>query len=188
MAILQLKGSTLLWWKALLLQLGIEITEVSWEIFEERFWKYLSEEFIERKLNEFNSLRQGGRSVPEYEAKFMELLRYAPHLSTEKLRVNKFVCGLNFNIREKVRILMPRTLHEAVQKAIIAEEEFVGGGQSRPPRSSGAVVQKPGVQSASASRPATERQNSFKSPTAGSQRHAPGGQRPPYRPPMQSQY
>ena len=134
MAILQLKGSALLWWKTLLPQLGIEITEVSWEIFEERFReRYLSEEFIERQLNEFNSLRQGGRSVPEYEAKFMELLRYAPHLSTKKLRVNKFVYGLNFNIREKVRILMPRTLHEAVQKAIIAEEELAGGGQSRPP-------------------------------------------------------
>ena len=75
-----------------------------------------------------------------------------------------------------------------MQKYIIAEEELVGGGQSRPPRPSGAAVQRPGVQSASASRPATGRQNSFKSPTAGSQRHAPGGQRPPYRPPMQTQY
>jgi hypothetical protein len=46
----------------------------------------------------------------------MELLRYAPHLNTEKLKVNKFVFGLNFNIRAKVRILMPQTLHDAVQK------------------------------------------------------------------------
>jgi hypothetical protein len=34
----------------------------------------------------------------------MELLRYAPHMNTEKLKVNKFVFGLNFNIRVKVRI------------------------------------------------------------------------------------
>jgi hypothetical protein len=32
--------------------------------------------------------------VPEYEARFMELLRYAPHLNTEKLKVNKFVLAL----------------------------------------------------------------------------------------------
>jgi hypothetical protein len=28
----------------------------------------------------------------------MELLRYAPHLNMEKLKVNKFVFGLNLNI------------------------------------------------------------------------------------------
>jgi hypothetical protein len=63
----------------------------------------------------------------------MELLRYAPHLNTEKLKVNKFVFGLNFNIRVKVRILMPQTLHDAVQKALIAEEELTSGGQGRTP-------------------------------------------------------
>jgi hypothetical protein len=66
--------------------------------------------------------------VPEYGARFMELLRYAPHLNTEKLKVNKFVFGLKFNIRVKVRILKPQTLHVAVQKALIAEEELCSGG------------------------------------------------------------
>jgi hypothetical protein len=71
--------------------------------------------------------------VPEYEACSMELLRYAPHLNTEKLKVNKFVFGLNVNIRVKVRILMPQTLHDVVQKALIAEEELINGGQGRTP-------------------------------------------------------
>jgi hypothetical protein len=59
----------------------------------------------------------------EYEAIFMELLRYSPHLNMEKLKVNKFLFGLNFNIRAKVQILIPQSLHDAVQKALIAEEE-----------------------------------------------------------------
>jgi hypothetical protein len=42
----------------------------------------------------------------------MELLWYAPHLNTEKLKVNRFVFGLNDIIRAKVRILMPQTLHD----------------------------------------------------------------------------
>lgn len=46
--------------------------------------------------------------VLEYEAKFMELLSYAPQMNTEKLNVNRFVFGLNFNIRVKMRILMPQ--------------------------------------------------------------------------------
>jgi hypothetical protein len=37
----------------------------------------------------------------------MELLRYATHLNTEKLKVNKLVFSPNVNIHVKVRILMP---------------------------------------------------------------------------------
>jgi hypothetical protein len=58
MAVFQLKGRALLWWKTLLPQLNMVVEDVSWELFEERFReKYLSEEFIERHLNEFNTLR-----------------------------------------------------------------------------------------------------------------------------------
>jgi hypothetical protein len=71
--------------------------------------------------------------VPEYEARFMELLRYAPHLNTENLKVNRFVFGLNGSLREKVRIMMPQTLHDAIQKALIAEEELISGGQTKTP-------------------------------------------------------
>ena len=65
--------------------------------------------------------------VPVYRAHFMEFLWYALHLNTEKIKVNEFIFGLNFNIRAKVRILMPQTLHDVVQKALIVEEElFIG--------------------------------------------------------------
>jgi hypothetical protein len=57
MVVFQLKGSTLLWWKTLLPQLNMVIEDVSWELFEEWFQeRYLSEEFIEHQLNEFNAL------------------------------------------------------------------------------------------------------------------------------------
>jgi hypothetical protein len=71
--------------------------------------------------------------VPEYEARFMELLRYALDLNTEKLKVNKFVFGLNVSNCEKVKITMPQNLHDAVQKELIAEEELINGGQSKTP-------------------------------------------------------
>jgi hypothetical protein len=51
------------------------VEDVSWELFEERFrGRYLSEEFFKRWLNELNALRQGGRTVPESEARVMVLL------------------------------------------------------------------------------------------------------------------
>jgi hypothetical protein len=49
MAVFQLKGSTLLWWKMLLPQLNMVFEDVPWELFKEWFQeRYLSEEFIER--------------------------------------------------------------------------------------------------------------------------------------------
>ena len=88
MEVFQLNGRDLLWWNIFLPQLNMVIEDVSWELFEERFReRCISEEFIEHQLNEFNALRKGVCTVPEYEARFMELLRYAPHLNTEKLKV-----------------------------------------------------------------------------------------------------
>ena len=63
----------------------------------------------------------------------MELLRYALHLNIEKLKVNRFVFGLNDSLRAKVSILMPQTLHDIIQKALIAKEELISGGQTRTP-------------------------------------------------------
>jgi hypothetical protein len=71
--------------------------------------------------------------VPEYKARFMELLQYDPHLNTEKHKVNRFVFGLNSSLRANIRILMPQTLHDVVQKVLIAEEELISGGQTRTP-------------------------------------------------------
>jgi hypothetical protein len=69
----------------------------------------------------------------EYEACFMELIRYAPHLNTKNIKVNKFMFILHVIIRVKVRILMPQTLYDALQKALIDEEEMISGDQIRTP-------------------------------------------------------
>jgi hypothetical protein len=71
--------------------------------------------------------------VPKYEAHFLEFLRYGLHLNTNKLKFNRFMFNLNGSIREKVRIMMPQILHEVIQKALIAEEDLINGGQSRTP-------------------------------------------------------
>jgi hypothetical protein len=129
MDLFPLKRSALLCWKMLLPQLSMAINDVLWELFEESFLeRYLFDELIEHQRNEFNALRRGGHMVPKYEAKFMDILRYTPRLDTEKLKVNKFVFSLNFNIRSNVRILIPQTLHDVVLKALIDEEEINNGG------------------------------------------------------------
>ena len=82
------------------------VEDVSWELFEEQFReRYLSEEFFERRLDEFIALRQGGCTVPESEARVMALLRHASHLNPEKLKVSRFVLGLNSSMHPKVYYL-----------------------------------------------------------------------------------
>jgi hypothetical protein len=67
--VFQLKGSALLWWKKVLPQLNMVVKDVSCELFEEQFHeRYLSEEFIEHQLNEFNAFQQGGHTVPKYDS------------------------------------------------------------------------------------------------------------------------
>jgi hypothetical protein len=63
----------------------------------------------------------------------MELLRYAQHLNMETLKVNKFLFSLKSNVRAKVTILMPQTLHDVVHKALIYKKELNGGGQGQTP-------------------------------------------------------
>jgi hypothetical protein len=188
MAVFQLKGSALLWWKTLLPQLNLAVEDVSWELFEEQFReRYLSEEFIERQLNEFNALRQGGRTVLEYEARFMDLLRYALHLNTEKLKVNRFVFGLNGSLRAKVRILMPQTLHDAVQKALIVEEDLISKGHTR------TSARPAGQSSSGAPRHQTPARHTLgqrgfqRGSTFATPRRPPPQQRTPYRGPQHQQ-
>jgi hypothetical protein len=52
--------------------------------------------------------------VPEYEALSMELLRYTSHLNTKKCKVNRFLFGLNVNIRAKVMIMMPQNFNDVI--------------------------------------------------------------------------
>jgi hypothetical protein len=54
-------------------------------------------------------------------------------LTLRNLRSTGSCSALMESIRAKVRILMPQTLHDVIQKALIAEEELISGGQSRTP-------------------------------------------------------
>jgi hypothetical protein len=52
----------------------------------------------------------------------MELLWYAPHLNFEKLKVIRFMLGLNGSLRARFKGLMPQTLHDVVLKAVVQDK------------------------------------------------------------------
>ena len=114
------------WWKAALRTtfVGRE-SEVSWKeflnLFEE---KYFPEHIRDAKEREFLSLVQGNLSVGEYEAKFSELGKYAPHIyNDEHRRIRKFVDGLKSSIRRFVAIQDPSTFALALRSAHLVEQE-----------------------------------------------------------------
>ena len=103
-----LEGPTEFWWKLekrLLLGGHTEIkAPITWDKFVESFYEhYFTKTFIAKQVKLFVNFQQDSLSVVEYEAKFTELSRFAPHMvDTEEHKVDKFFDGLNFNNRERL--------------------------------------------------------------------------------------
>jgi hypothetical protein len=71
----------------------------------------------------------------------MALLRHASPLNPEKLKVSRFMLGLNSSMRGKVYILMPQTSHDFVPKAVVPDEfSFTGMVSEAKPKVGGRVT------------------------------------------------
>ncbi|XP_020262691.1 uncharacterized protein LOC109838678 [Asparagus officinalis] len=94
----QLTDTARIWWAAEKTHLERPIL---WETFTDRFnRKYFPQSARDELLRRFVELKQGGRSVDEYEAEFSSLSRYAPHLVTDPtIRKHQFQKGLDKYIR-----------------------------------------------------------------------------------------
>lgn len=90
-----------------------------WEDFKEELRdRFYPEHIKAAKYDEFLHLKQGGLSVQEYHARFLELARCVPALVADEVsKVRKFIHGLNFETREAVCVLGCRTLSEAYSQA-----------------------------------------------------------------------
>ncbi|XP_028095152.1 uncharacterized protein LOC114295156 [Camellia sinensis] len=80
---------------------------IDWTRFIELFYdKYYPQCVHDRNVSEFGELKQGNMSVAEYEAKFTELARFAPHMvGTDYKKVRKFEDGLHNDMLERVNVL-----------------------------------------------------------------------------------
>ena len=113
-----LKGEANFWWEAIRpRELRDEVVgenemadeargegSISWRRFKELFFeRYFPISMCDRMEARFLELKQGDMSVAEYEAKFNELARFAPHLiSTERRKAKRFEQGLKPWLYNKV--------------------------------------------------------------------------------------
>ncbi|MQM21921.1 hypothetical protein Taro_054968 [Colocasia esculenta] len=111
------------WWKATSAHLP-NVAELEWAGFLEIFQgKYFSERVKEKKAAEFAALKQKGMTVAEYEAQFVRLAVYAPHLvGTERLKANRFMDGLRPMFIERLGPHNIQTYTEMVQRAQLVED------------------------------------------------------------------
>ncbi|MQL88967.1 hypothetical protein Taro_021536, partial [Colocasia esculenta] len=115
------------WW-ASLLRTWFEdgAVDVAWDEFVRLFRaKFVPEHVQDRMEQEFLSLTQGSMTVLEYEARFSELSKYAPHVVADERRKTKtFVMGLKPSLRTRLVAFDHRTLDEALSAACRQEGEM----------------------------------------------------------------
>ncbi|XP_028098491.1 uncharacterized protein LOC114298162 [Camellia sinensis] len=88
----------------------------------------------DRKVSEFQELKQGRMSVAEHEAKFTELARFAPHMvDTDYKKVRKFEGGLDLEVFDRVGVLKLPTYVEVLDRSLMAKATIAAMRQSKAP-------------------------------------------------------
>ncbi|MQM18823.1 hypothetical protein Taro_051820 [Colocasia esculenta] len=108
------------WWASLLrTKFEDGAVEVAWDEFVRLFRaKFIPEHIQDKMEHEFFTLTQGSMAVLEYEARFAELSKYAPHIVADECRkAKKFVMGLKPSLRSRVVAFDHRTQDEALSAA-----------------------------------------------------------------------
>ncbi|MQL79902.1 hypothetical protein Taro_012349 [Colocasia esculenta] len=115
------------WWSSLLrTRFEDGAVEVGWDEFVRLFRaKFVLEHIQDKMEQEFLSLTQSSMTVLEYEARFAELSKYAPHIvADEHRKAKKFVMGLKPSLRTRLVAFDHRTLEQALSAACRQEGEM----------------------------------------------------------------
>ncbi|XP_073019332.1 uncharacterized protein [Primulina eburnea] len=100
---------------------------VTWEIFKSEFYqRFFPTSYRKDRRAEFANLKHGNLNIGDYVAKFLNLLRYAPHVaSVEEDKADHFINSLNPDIFTLVNTGRPNTFAEALDRAKGAETEII---------------------------------------------------------------
>ncbi|MQM23830.1 hypothetical protein Taro_056900 [Colocasia esculenta] len=115
------------WWSSLLrTRFEDGAVEVGWDEFVRLFRAKFVPEHIQDKMEQkFLSLTQGSMTVLEYEARFVELSKYAPHIvADERRKAKKFMMGLKSSLRTRLVAFDHHTLEQALSAACRQEGEM----------------------------------------------------------------
>nr|XP_009410153.1 PREDICTED: uncharacterized protein LOC103992242 [Musa acuminata subsp. malaccensis] len=119
-----LEGKADTWWtsKRRMLEAGGNV--VTWEQFKDAFYEQFFPDSVRfEKQQEFLSIRQGNRTVMEYDHHFTELAQFSPYIAfNESQRARHFERGLRSSIRKSVAVLILPTYAEVLNRALVVEK------------------------------------------------------------------
>ncbi|GAU39803.1 hypothetical protein TSUD_219780 [Trifolium subterraneum] len=120
-----LRGAACNWWEGVRAYMTASQMEMTWANFRRLFIDhYVPESYRMSMERELIELKQGGKSVAEYTAKFNELVRYVADTDdapTEAWKIKKYRFGLRADIAHDVSMLQVTSLGELIQKSYHAE-------------------------------------------------------------------
>ncbi|XP_077244631.1 uncharacterized protein LOC143884761 [Tasmannia lanceolata] len=131
-ATFMLRGSADAWWKMEKRVRGSAI--ITWDEFSTAFYdKYFPDSVRILKENDFFNLKQGNRSVIDYEAEFTRLGMFAPIsvMEDDGLLARRFQDGLREPIRHRVKDFQLKTYADVLSKALQVEEGVIRSQQHR---------------------------------------------------------
>jgi len=112
----QMKDTANDWWVG---QKAGQQGEVSWTAFKEMFYrKYFPQSTRDTMLSRLWALKQGNRSVIEYEAEFNHLVKFTPPgiRDSEETKLQRFRDGLNLELQHDIQGFEMTTLGALVLK------------------------------------------------------------------------
>ncbi|XP_020089005.1 uncharacterized protein LOC109710682 [Ananas comosus] len=113
------------WWKRVKQDRAPALTPIDWEEFRKLLFAEYFPDSDRRKMREdFRKLKQGNRTVREYEREFTHLLNCVPDVAvTEQDRADCFVRGLRPGVFRTVHAFKFHTFEKALDRALWVEHE-----------------------------------------------------------------
>jgi hypothetical protein len=119
----QLRGPAQTWWDHFLAMQPVDHV-VEWGEFKAAFrGHHIPAGIMDRKLNEFLALTQGGRTVLQYAQAFNDLCQYAGyHADTDEEKRDRFRRGLSTKLCDCLNTVRANSYNELVNMAISQED------------------------------------------------------------------
>jgi hypothetical protein len=115
----QLRGPARKWWDHFLAMQPVDHV-VEWGEYKVALrGHHIPAGIMDRNLNEFPALTQGGRTVLQYAQAFNDLCQYAGyHAETDEKKRDRFKRGLSTKLRDRLNIVRANNYNELVNMAI----------------------------------------------------------------------
>nr|CAD1829445.1 unnamed protein product [Ananas comosus var. bracteatus] len=112
-----------IWWQKAKKSRGLNTSSLTWEEFREIvFMEYFPDSDRRKMKEDFRKLRQGNRSVREYEREFTHLVNCVPGMvHTDRDRADYFERGLRPEIFKIISALKLKSFEEVLDRALWVE-------------------------------------------------------------------